>query len=149
MSENQKKILQMLSEGKISVDEAQRLLALTGAENEPGNRNSSNEGKSLPRFMHVIVEPKPGAAGCGDKHEMHKHKVNIRVPFGLIRAGIKLATLIPSDTADQVDRAFKDKGLNFDIRRLKDEDLEDLMTALRNNEISVDGEHETVKVYAE
>ena len=37
MSENQKKILQMLAEGKISVDEAQRLLALIGAEGEKEN----------------------------------------------------------------------------------------------------------------
>ncbi len=40
MSENQKKILQMLAEGKISVSEAERLLSLITSANN--NRNESN-----------------------------------------------------------------------------------------------------------
>jgi hypothetical protein len=151
MGENQKKILQMLSEGKINVDEAQRLLSLVGAE---GERESPGSGagtrvKSSVRYMHVIVEPKPGAPANCNGHHGHGHKVNVRVPIGLIRAGIKFASLIPSDTADQVDKAFKEKGCKFDIRKLKDEDLEEMIAALRDSEINVDSDYETVKVYAE
>jgi hypothetical protein len=154
MGENQKKILQMLSEGKINVDEAQRLLSLVGVEGEKDSTGFSG-GNSRPnaRYMHVIVEPKPGAPSCDRQdargHDLHNHKVNVRVPLGLIRAGIKLASLIPSETADQVDKAFKEKGLKFDIRRLKDEDIEDLIAALKESEINIDSDYETVKVYAE
>jgi hypothetical protein len=150
MSENQKKILQMLAEGKISVDEAQRLLMLIDAEGSKGSiGDTTGTGeKTLPRYMHVIVEPKPGAHD-GDNQKFHKHKVNVKIPFGLIRAGIKLATLIPSDTADQVDRAFKEKGLHFDIRHLKEGELEEMVMALRDSEIYVDSDNETVRLYAE
>ena len=145
MSENQKKILQMLADGKIKVDEAQRLLDIVGSNGEKEGANNSPKG--VPRYMHVIVEPKPGVSRGHEHHEYHK--VNVRVPFGLIRAGIKLATLIPSDAADHVDKAFKEKGLNFDIRKLKEEDLEELVAALHDSEVHVDTDYETVRVYAE
>jgi hypothetical protein len=150
MGENQKKILQMLSEGKINVDEAQRLLSLVGTESDRENQGSSG---SFPRtsakYMRVVVEPKPGAPVSCDTHNHHGHKVNVRVPIGLIRAGIKFASLIPTDTAEQVDKALKEKGFKFDIKKIKDEDLEELIAALRDSEINVDNEFETVRVYAE
>lgn len=149
MSENQKKILQMLSEGKISVDEAQRLLALLGTGSEKENKPGSFDGKIkyASRYMHVIVEPKPGVALRDGKHEYSK--VNVRVPFNLIRAGMKLATLIPPDAADRVDCAFREKGLSFDIRKIKDEDIEEIISALHDSEINVDTDNEIVRVYAE
>jgi hypothetical protein len=148
MSENQKKVLQMLAEGKISIDEAQKLLALVGSEKENMNNQSDTGTKSSPRFLHVIVEPKDNVPGGNDKHH-GKHKVNIKVPFGLIRAGVKLATLIPGDTAEHMDKAFKEKGFNFDVRRLKDDDLEEMLSALQENEIDIDSEYERVRLYAE
>jgi SHOCT-like domain len=145
MSENQKKILQMLAEGKISVSEAERLLSLiTSAGNNRGDPNNVTTGKTSPRFLHVVVEPKPGAS------PEHRHgKVNVRVPFGLIRAGMKLATLIPPEAADKVNDAMKDKGMSFDMRHLKPEDIEDLISALHDSEVNIDSDDETVRVYAE
>jgi hypothetical protein len=168
MSENQKKILQMLAEGKISVSEAERLLSLiTSAGN---NRSESNSGgtapKSSPRYLYVVVEPKPGARGHDipspdvpprpprpgsfgyDRRDWHG-KVNVRVPFSLIRAGLKLATLIPKEAADKVNDAMKDKGMSFDMRHLKPEDIEELISALHDSEINVDADDETIRVYAE
>ena len=149
MSENQKKILQMLSDGKISVDEAQKLLALLGSEKENMKNQSDTETKSAPRFLHIIVEPKNNAPSDCSMRPHGKHKVNVKVPFGLIRAGVKLASLIPSDTAQHMDKAFKEKGFNFDVRRLKEDDLEEMLSALRENEIDVDSEYERVRMYAE
>jgi hypothetical protein len=144
VSENQKKILQMLAEGKISVAEAQRLLSLITSAGDNRNESNSTAPKSSPRYLHVVVEPKPGAA------PEHRHgRVNVRVPFGLIRAGMKLATLIPPEAADKVNDAMKEKGMSFDMRHLKTEDVEELISALHDSEINVDTDDETVKVYAE
>ena len=144
MSENQKKILQMLAEGKISVTEAERLLSLITSASDNRNESNNTAPKSSPRYLYVVVEPKPGAA------PEHRHgRVNVRVPFGLIRAGMKLATLIPPEAADKVNDAMKEKGMGFDMRNLKTEDIEDLISALHDSEINVDTDDETVKVYAE
>ncbi len=161
MSENQKKILQMLADGKINVDEAQRLLSLVGTEREAGtDPGESTKPKGPPKYMYVVIRPKPGAPPRPGYHgspvppgaptpPRFTGTVNVRVPFGLIRAGMKLATLIPPEAADRVNDAMKEKGMTFDIRKLKPEDLEELVNALQDSEINVDSAYETVRVYAE
>jgi hypothetical protein len=150
MSENHKKVLQMLADGKISVDEAQRLLTLVGPVGEEENRQekASQKTRTLPRYIHIIVEPRPGVSGSDGGPHPHK-KVNIRVPLNLIRAGMKFATLMPSETANHVDQAFKEKGLSFDIKKLKDEDLQELISALEESEINVDNDRELIRIYSE
>jgi hypothetical protein len=150
MGENQKKVLQLLAEGKINVDEAQQLLSLVSSEKDGGASagNSEKQAKSLPRYIHVIVEPKPGASHS-EQDVRSRSKVNIRVPLSLVRAGIKFAALMPSEAVDHMDRAIKDKGLSFDVKKLKEEDLSELVSALENSEINVDSEREVVRIYSE
>ncbi len=76
-------------------------------------------------------------------------RVNIRIPMGLIRAGIKLKALIPPRVADDINKGLKEKGISFDIRDLKDEYLENLVTALGESEINVDSEEAEVRIHAE
>jgi len=165
MGESQRKILDMLAAGKISVEEAQRLLSLVDAEKNdaPPGENPRTQGRAAPRYLYVVVEPKPGAPprshpgfgpepptppGAPPAHP-YNARVHVRVPFGLIRAGMKFTSLMPSDVSDKVNRAMKDKGINFDMRHIKDQDIEELITALIESEINVDSEYETVRVYAE
>jgi len=144
MAENQKKILQMLADGKISVEEASRLLALVGEEEGPGDEKTLVEkDRPSPKYLYVRVEPKAG-------YEGHKHgRVNVRIPVGLIRAGMKLKALIPANVADDINRAMKSKGMDFDIHNLKDEYVDQLIGALSETEINVDSTEAEVRVYAE
>jgi len=146
MSDNQKRILQMLAEGKISVEEATRLLSLVSTESgSTVNQTSFNsESKHSLKYLYVQVEPKEG-----HQKDAEHSRVNIRIPIGLIRAGIKLKALIPPQVADDVNRAIKDKGFNFDIREIKDEYLEELINALGDTEINVDSQEATVRIHAE
>ncbi|RPJ60459.1 MAG: hypothetical protein EHM12_06155 [Dehalococcoidia bacterium] len=150
MSDNQKKILQMLAEGKISVDEAQRLLSLVRDTDSEGKMHGSiQQGpKKLPRYLRVIVEPRATAADNGYGHERHK-KVNIRIPISLIRSGMKFASLMPSEAAEHMDKAFKEKGLSFDIKHLKEDDFQEILSALEDSVIDIDNEKELIKIYSE
>ena len=151
MSDNQKRILDMLAEGKISADEAQKLLALIG----PGG----DEAKAPPlpgsaKYMRVVVVPNPeGEDVKGVNPEAAKGKdvkrVNVRVPVALIRAGIKFTSLIPADASEQVNEALKEKGIDFDVRNLKPEDLEELIMALHDLEVDIQNGKEKVRVYIE
>ena len=157
----------MLAEGKISVDEALRLLSLTGTDRDNRNESNNTAPKSMPRYLHVVVEPKPGVSNHNASYSPHvpplppkpgslgydrrdwHGRVNVRIPFSLIRAGMKLATLIPPEAADKVNDAMKEKGMSFDMRHLKIEDIEELISALHDSEVNVDTDDETVRVYAE
>jgi hypothetical protein len=155
VSENQKRVLQMLAEGKISVEEAARLLSLMSDEQGSGGSRASapKEAKPSPKYLYVRVEPKEGHlhhAGHEGHHSLAEHgRVNVRIPVGLIRAGMKLKALIPPQVADDVNKAMREKGIGFDVRNLKDEYVDDLVNALRETEINVDSEEAEVHVYAE
>ncbi|MGD9345040.1 MAG: hypothetical protein PVH84_04205 [Candidatus Aminicenantes bacterium] len=142
MKEERRKILDMLAEGKISVDEAEKLLAAI-ATDEASEKRSDEEsvaGVKLPfKYLRVQVEPGSGSEG---------EKVNIRVPLKLIRAGLKWAAFMPKDVQSKVDDALSEKGINMDFSSIKPEDLDELITNLKDLTIDVEGK-ETVKIFCE
>ena len=145
MPENVRRILEMLREKKITVEEAERLLSLVGSEPGKGDTVSGIETgkKSSPKYIRVVVTPGPESGP-------HPKRVNIRVPVSLIRAGMKLSSLIPQDAADKVHDAMKEKGIDFDLRNLKEGDIEGLIADLRDLEVDVDGKQgEKVHIYVE
>jgi hypothetical protein len=143
MTDNQRKILEMLAEKKISVDEASRLLALVQPETSGGARETK-ESKGLPKYLRVMVTPQ-AADGKDGEHG----QVNIRVPMTLIRAGMKFSSLIPPSAYNKVDAALKEKGIDFDLRNMKPEDIEDLVSALSELEVDIQNGNEHVRVYVE
>jgi hypothetical protein len=147
MTENQKKILEMLSQNKISTDDAYRLLNVIESE-EVGQRSSVKAGtdsKARPKYLRVTVLPDPDK-----EHSGNVDRVNVRVPMSLIRAGIKLTSLIPHEAMDKVNDALKDKGIDFDVRSVKAEDIEELIGALSELEVDVlSSKGEKVKVFVE
>ena len=141
MDENRKKILEMLAQNKITVDEAERLMQLV---DEPEVKEAKRETvKKSPKYLRVTI--KPGEGGGSEDFE----KVNVRVPMALIRAGVKFSSLIPDEAAGKVDAAIKEKGIDFSLKNLKDDDLEQLIEALSDLEVDIEGGKGKVNVYAE
>ena len=160
MSENKKKILEMLAQNKISADDAYRLLsAVDSGEEGQGNRghedtvNKGPGGKSKPKYLRVTVTPDEHGLGKADGSLFKDGtvgRVNVRVPMSLIRAGIKLKSLVPPEAMDKVNKALKEKGINFDVNSIRNEDIEELIDALGDMQIDVEGGRgEKVRVYVE
>lgn len=144
MENNRRQILDMLAEGKIEVEEAERLLSLVSPEHDSaGSGQQTNSRRSQAKYLRVCVEPEEGAG------EDHPDRVNIRVPMALIRAGVKLAALIPSSSADSINEKLREKGINLDIGRFKAEDLEPLVDALQDLEVDVKGGHGKLRIFVE
>ena len=142
MSDSQKRILDLLAEKKISVDEAQRLLSLTEPEKDTGTGRPDDTPapKGKPRYFRVLVQPEAGSG---------KESVNVRIPMALIRAGIKLTSLIPGHASEEVNEALREKGVDLDVRNLKPEDFDELLAALTDLEVDVKGGREKVHIYVE
>ena len=142
MTENRRQILDMLSEGKISVAEAERLLTLL--EQPPsGGSNGSDTGegrKTPPKYLRVVVE---------EDGESGSERVNIRIPMALIRSGVKLAALIPKEATNRVNEKLHQKGIGIDVGNLKVEDLEQLVDAMAEMEVDVQDGKEHVRVFVE
>lgn len=137
MTENTRQVLEMLAEGKITTEEADRLIS--ALREQPA---AAGAAAPKPRYLRVIVdaEDKQGPV-----------KVNIRVPLMLLRAGVRLASVIPPQAQDKVNRALREQGVDFDITTIKPENLDELIDELRD--LSVDIEHERddvkIRVFAE
>ena len=151
MSENRRQILEMLAEGKITAEEADQLLA--ALETEPlrtGAAAGATEGtvlKSRAKYLRVLVEADEAATGTKGQT-----RVNVRVPMQLLRAGVRLAALIPQPAHDQFDHALSSHGVPLTLSQIKPENLEELIDHLEDLRVDVDG-HEgnktKVRVYCE
>ncbi len=149
MGDDRNRILDLLASGKITAEEAGRLLdALeapggkadnrSAAAATPGGTAGTGAGTgSSAKFLFVKV-----VSTGGDN-------VNVKVPLGVLRAGLKLTSLIPKPAADQINKAMEEKGMAFDLNNLKPEDLQELIDALAEMQIEVDANNgDTVRVYA-
>mgnify|MGYP001453778538 FL=1 len=146
MNENRRQVLDMLSEGKITVDEAERLLFLVDKESsgsqrhEPETRNPS----VTPKYIRIVVQPESE----GDSDDS-PNLVNIRVPMSMLRAGMQLAALIPEMAASGINQALHVKGIDIDVSRLKAQDIERLLEALQDFEVDVHTGDQRVLIYVE
>lgn len=141
MNEHRRQILQMLAEGKVNADEAERLIS---AVEQPGTTSSESEpapaGKIRPKYLRVQVD-----AEDNDKHD-GPTKVNVRVPMQLLRAGVKLAGLLPPQTLRQANEAMQGKGIPIDLSKIKPENLEELVEHLNDLTVDVDQNDTNSKV---
>ena len=142
MNENRRQILEMLAAGKITADEAERLLAAI----EPGSAGTSAEFtgktagtsgadvKTRSKYLRVLVEADEEMTGMKGPTT-----VNVRVPMQLLRAGVRLASLIPAQAHEQLDEALNRHGVPLTLSQIKPENLEELIDHLEDLTVDVDG----------
>src|SRR5579862_7665966 len=138
MSEDRRQILQMLSEGKISAEEAERLLTALEGAGPPAPLVAETGAARRPKYLRVVVDAVDKHHGSGPV------KVNVRVPMQLLRAGVRLGALMPPQARDKVNEALQEQGIGIDINQLRPENLEALVDEL--NDLTVDVDHEDAKV---
>jgi hypothetical protein len=152
MNENRRQILEMLAAGRITADEAERLLAAlepdtTSAPGVAGRSSNDNGAKSTapgarPKYLRVLVDAPEDMTGMKGKTT-----VNVRVPMQLLRAGVRLAALIPQQAHDQLDQALSSHGVPLTLSQIKPENLEELIDHLEDLTVDVEGkEGNTTKV---
>jgi hypothetical protein len=149
MSAETKKVLEMLTAGKISAEDAERLLdklsnGAAGQSPQAGATNPQNAsatttastgaapGGKRPRFLRIQVE-RPG-----------REEVNVRVPLSVARGGRHWMAFLPSRVAEKL----SEHGINLgSLDSMSDEDFQEAL-----DRINVDvqkGNGKKVRIYAE
>lgn len=142
MDQDRRSILEMLAQGKITAEEAERLLSALDRTASPAPRPAVAGGHNgAPKYLRVSVDTDDAADG--------PTKVNIRVPMALLRAGVRLTSLIPPQARDQVNAELAKNGVPFDIGQLKPENLEELVDQLNDLTVDVDQEKTKVRIFCE
>ncbi|MCE5322184.1 hypothetical protein LLG46_02585 [bacterium] len=129
MNDENKQILTMLAEGKISVTDAERLLDAVDASKDV-QTSVEQPAKAKPKYLCVVVEG--------------EDNINIRVPLQLLYAGMQFTSLIPQQAKEKIESELERKGLNFDLSNMKPDAIDEIISAFGDLEINVDdkdGEH--------
>ncbi|MGA0599966.1 SHOCT-like domain-containing protein [Caulobacter sp. KR2-114] len=141
MSDDRRAILGMLAEGKITADEADRLIAALGQPSQPPYADPAPVARpARAKYLRVVVDANDPQGPA---------KVNVRVPMQLLRAGVRLSALIPPQAREQVNAAMARQGIAFDLNQLKPENLEDLIEQLSDLTVDVDADNAKVRVFCE
>jgi hypothetical protein len=139
MTENIRLVLDMLAAGKITTEEADRLIGALRATGADSTTSDGSQGQSKkPRFLRVMVDAVDAKEG--------PIKVNVRVPIMLLRAGVRLASLIPVRAQERVNDALHEQGIDVDITKIKPENLNELIDELRDLSVDVGNEREDLKI---
>lgn len=143
MNDDRKSILGMLAAGKITAKEAERLL--TALDPKPTSPAADTSGTyaspsasapartKSPKYLRVLVEADESTTGLRGGPTT----VNVHVPMQLLRAGIRLAGLIPPQAHDQLDQAFSKHGVPVTLSQIKPENLEELIDHLGDFTVDV------------
>jgi SHOCT-like protein len=145
MNENRRRILEMLASGQINADQAERLIAALEKEPPAASPGDSSESrpKAWPKYLRVVVEAEEGLHSDGPA------KVNVRVPMELLRAGVKLASIIPPQARVKVNEALHGQGIELDLSQITPENLEELIYQLKDLTVDVGDKNNKVKVFCE
>jgi hypothetical protein len=133
MSEETRKVLEMLSSGKISVTEAEQLLRAV-------ETATQTEKSAEPRYFRILVNK---AAREGKKEE----NVNIRVPMTVVRGGLRLSAFFPGMLGKK--KIQLDNGTELDLSKIHYTDLEAMIKDIGELTVDVDGDDAQVRIRCE
>jgi len=147
MSAETKKVLEMLAAGKISQEDAERLLDKLSGASQFASSDAANPqtgaagsaataasatGVKRPRFLHIQVE-RPG-----------RNNVDVRVPLSIARGGRHWMAFLPVGVAEKLN----DYGIQFgSFDEMSDQELQAALD--RVNVDIAKGNGKRVRIYAE
>lgn len=145
LSQEQRQVLDLLAEGKINADEAQKLLERLNGGTAAGGPEAFDPRPAgdreivpqpsrtgTPKYLRIFVDSKDGDA------------VNVRVPLALVRTGIRLTTVLPRDARAKIEES------GIDLSNLNSLAGEELIEALRELSVDVDSsDGNKVRIFCE
>jgi hypothetical protein len=140
MNEQRRQVLQMLAEGKITTAEAERLidaLAREQPESPPGRT------KARPKYLRVVMQSDDDTGGDAAS------RINIRVPLQLLRAGVRLTSLLPPQALAKINAELDKSGIPIDLTQLKPQHIEDLIEHLDELTVDVEDPGSKVRIFCE
>ena len=138
MSEDTRRILEMLSEGKITIEEAERLLQAVADASQGTEQLESDDPSPLPKYLRVIAEDNGS-----------QESFNLKIPLSLIRAGIKLKALIPDEARERTVEGLHAKGIDFDPFELPADQVDDFIRTFSELEVEANGSDGHFRLYME
>lgn len=130
-----RRILDLMAQGRITADDAERLLQAmpaasptmsTGASGAASADAAASDavgaagGRPKPRFLRIAVH-RPANQWRPERD------VTIRVPIALVKGGMKLGAIIPGLASKQMEARLRERGLDLDLSAIDASAIETLL----------------------
>ena len=139
--ESRRQILDMVARGRLTVDEAERLLLALDSGRQYTDTPAQPQARAA-SHLRVLV-----TADNDDDDE--KQTVDMRIPIAILKAGLHLPGILPSAVSSGINRALAEQGVGLDVRKLKHRDIDLLIQTLQHMEIDVSSADQRVLIYVE
>jgi hypothetical protein len=138
MTTETRQVLDLLSQGKITADEAERLLRALDASDAAPNGSPTKA-----RWLRIAIDRNvPGGSP--------KRVANLRMPVSLVRAGIKLGSLIPGGAFAMAGSADDSAdGVRMRLLKIDPEQLESIVAEMGEMTIDADDGKAQVRIWCE
>ena len=149
-ADDTRRILDLLAQGKTTVDEADRLIkALGAAEAQAGDTAADGSERPKPSWFRINIHK------LADEHRQAKD-VNIRVPVSVMRGGMRLGAIIATFAGEKAARRMRERGIdldlskiNGDLSKLNGPEFEQFLKSLDEVNIDVDDGKSHVRITCE
>jgi hypothetical protein len=146
MSDESRRVLDLLAQGRITVDEADRLLAAIGPVSTgaaatgaatAGKGAATGEAPS-PKYLRITVTKARSWSGDDGEHARRawmwpglvsgrNREVTIRVPVALVRNGMRLGAMIPGLAGAGLQAHLRERGMNVDLSKIDVDTIDQLV----------------------
>jgi hypothetical protein len=157
MSEETRRVLDLLAQGKITVEEADRLLAAIGpASSGSGAASAAAAGmgtataEAAPaKYLRIAVTKTRSWSDDEGEHARRawmwpgyqggrSREVTIRVPVSLVRNGMRLGAMIPGLSGAGLQARLRERGVDVDLSKIDAETIDQLVGEFGEMNIDID-----------
>ncbi|MEO6323689.1 MAG: hypothetical protein ABIT01_09095 [Thermoanaerobaculia bacterium] len=136
------RILDLLAQGKITVEQAEQLLkAISAAPTAAVPPPSAASAEPPLRFLRIAIEKPPRSGGA-------QKQFSVRVPLSLIRSGMRLGAMMPG-YGEAISQRLREKGLDIDLSKADPAHLEAVFKNMGELTVDVDGGKARVRITCE
>jgi hypothetical protein len=151
-TDDTRRVLDMLQEGKITVDEADRLLKALCTDRPAATATADTAADSRERVRWIRINIQKPANDAG-----HKAKdVNIRVPIAVVKGGMRLGAIIGTFAGEKAARRMKARGLDIDLAKISSDlsqmngpEFDEFLRSLNETNIEIDDGRSQVRITTE
>lgn len=154
MSDERRRVLDLLAQGKITVDEADELLKTLGANatreaaGAPPAGDAASDDPRRTRWVRINVHRANDDRGEKD--------VNIRVPIAVVKGGMRLGAIIATFAGEKAAQRMKARGIDLDISKINDDlskmngaEFDAFLKSLDDTSIEIDDGRSQVRISCE
>lgn len=141
MTDETKRILKMVANGKITVNEGERLLAALRAGGAESAEAPKAANRPAPRYLML--------EGMGIGKDGENEGFRMRLPLNLLRAGMKMRALIPEAKRNMINEKLRQKGIEGDVFNMSEEQIDAFVQSLSELEFEAGDSEGGVRIFLE